>query len=468
MDSGRPLDATASARLVLALVALLVAQTAVAPVAAASPSGESEPRSCVETTPEGPGGVPVTVERGPVENSVTLSVSRVKARTVLDSLWGITLPSGTELHSTSGFEADSDHDRLYRPVENARNYSLTYTYEENGTLNGTSLNGVVRPFEGEEEWAVAPLPQDYNGLVSYRTSEEAVIGQQTVFFGDYTMTTVANGCHRIRLVVPDSVDLNRNTTAVLDSLQYTDRHLGGQRYDEVTIFVSPEDFSSGYEGVALGADIVMSGTGEAIGENDDRTHLWIHEYTHTRQSFFPTGELAWWTEASANYLSIRMGLRSGYLSSSQYNEVLTDYGEEDTGDAVLANESTWHNWSTYKRGVLALAQLDATLREDTNGSVTVAAVFNATEHTQPETYGEFMVLLENQTGNRYDEWSDDYIRGTATGELKMKTDSPSLLNRAIVPIVKFIAVLLAGLSVFFSGVYVGRQTDGEDTGGGDQ
>lgn len=152
-----------------------------------------------------------------------------------------------------------------------------------------------------------------------------------------------------------------------------------------------------------------------------------------------------------------MGLRSGYLSPERYNEVLSNFGENETGDAVLAKESTWHNSSTYKRGVLALSQLDATLREDTNGSVTVASVFNATEHTQPQTHDAFMALFENRSGDRYEEWSDDYIRGTTMGDLKMRADTDPNYWYGIV----------ATLLVLLVGVYFNRQDSGDDTEGGD-
>lgn len=415
-------------RVVVVLAVLLVAQSAVSPVVATGTPYEDTLGACVETRPAGAGGVPVTVERGPVENSVTLSITPVAARTVQDSLWGIVLPDGTSLYSKTGFKPNTNKSRLFQPVENAPNYSLTYTYEEDGTFNGTSLNGVTRPFEATDEWAIAPLPRHYNGLISYQTPEEAVIGQQTVYFGDYTMTTVSNGCHRIQLVVPRAVHLNRNQTAILDSLLYTDRHLGGQRYDEVTIFVSPERLDS-YEGVARESDIVISGP--RVAEYGSRTHIWLHEYVHTRQTYSPESDFAWWTEASANYLSIRMGLRSGYLQPRQYNEILSEYGENETDDAVLANASTWQNFSTYKRGVLALARLDATLRTDTNRSVTVVTVFNATEAKQPRNLTEFTAVLENESGNGYENWTANYITGTKTDELPMKADTPSLSARVI-------------------------------------
>jgi predicted metalloprotease with PDZ domain len=253
------------------------------------------------------------------------------------------------------------------------------------------------------------------------------------------------------MVVPKSTDLNRNTSAILDSLRYTDRHLGGQRYDEVTIFVTAERFEA-YTGVARSSDIVISAPRES--EFDGRSHIWLHEYVHTRQSYSPEGDFAWWTEASANYLSIRMGLRSGYLSPEQYNTVLSSYGENETGHTVLANTSTWHNWSTYKRGVLALSRLDATLRNDTNGSETIASVFNATERTQPQSHSKFMMLLENQTGNQYDEWSDGYIRGTTTGELKMKVDtSPDYIY----------GIIGAGL-VLLIGVYFAYESKDSEEG----
>ena len=440
-------------RYVLLVLGLLVAQTVLAPAVAAAPD-EHNPRECVEAKPAAPSGVPVTVERGPVENSVTLSVDPEDAQSAFHSGWGINLPPGTELYSKAGFGTPAGYERLYRPLSNKENYTLTYTYEENET--GESSGNSMEKYEGEDEWAIAPLPRSYNGEgVTYHTSSEAVVGQWLVYFGDYTMTTVANDCHRIRLVVPDSADLDRNRTAILDSLQYTDRHLGGQRYDEVTIFVTPERFEA-YGGVARRSDAVVSPS-RGLPEDDARNHIWIHEYIHTRQTYNPTGDFDWWTEASTNYLSIRMGLRSGYLTPERYNEVLSDYGENETGDAVLANESTWHNYSTYKRGVLALARLDAKIRADTNGSVTVVAVFNATERHQPATHANFTALLENQTGNKYDEWSANYIRGTTTGELKMQADTEP----------NYVYGIALTLFLLLVGVYFERK-DNETEGGDNQ
>ncbi len=440
MPSNRDRLIGASPRSILFILVLLVAQTAFGPAVTATPD-EHDPSECVETLSSEPGGVPVTVERGPVENSVTLSVDTTENQSVLDSLW-IELPPGATLKSKTGFERHSSDFLIYETVEDAQRYSLTYTFEENGTTNANVVDSKLRPFEGENEWAVAPLPVDYHGISAFHAPSNAAIGQRTVYFGDYSETTATNGCHRIRLVVSEAVDLNRNRSAILDSLQYTDRHLGGQRYDEVTIFVSPENFSAGYAGVARSADIVVSGTGKTLGESDGRWHIWLHEYIHTRQSYHPTGDFEWWTEASANYLSIRMGYRSGYLSAGRYNRILSHYGENKTGDAVLANKSTWRHLTPYNRGVLALARLDTALRGDTNGSVTVAAVFNATERDQPETHSEFMALLEKRSGNQYNEWSDDYIRGTTAGELKMKAET---LPDYTVGIVVAVLLLLVGL-----------------------
>lgn len=450
---------------VLLVLGLLVAQTSLAPAVAAAPH-ERQSRECVETAPEELGGVPVTVTRGPVENSVTLSVDSGDAQSAVFSRWGIELPPGTEVYSKSGLGTPAGHDRLYRPLSSAENYTLTYTYEENVTPE-SALDKDVEKYEGEERWGVAPLPRSYNGeAVSYRTASEAVIGQWTVYFGDYTMTTVSNGCHRIRLVVPDSVDMNQNPTTILASLQYTDRHLGGQRYREVTIFVTPEDFVSSYEGFARRSDIVVSGSGPYF-ESDARSHIWIHEYIHTRQRYQPGGDFEWWTEASANYLSIRMGLHSGYLSPERYNEVLEDYGENDTGEAVLANQSTWHNFSTYKRGVLALSQLDSQLREDTNESMTVVTAFNATTAHRPHTHGEFIALLENRTGNSYNEWTADYVQGTTAGELRMQADTPSTLDVAVTTLSENILAIVLGLVAILLIVYDIRRQNGDKDGKGD-
>lgn len=419
MPGKRHLSGPLTRSILLAFV--LVAQTALAPAVAAAPD-DQQPRECVESGPTQSDGVSVTVERGPVENSVKLSVDPMENQSVLDSLW-FELPPGTSLDTTTGFERHSPERRIYTTVENARAYSLTYTFAENSTTNGTAASAELRPYEGEDDWAVAPLPQDYHGIAGFQSPSEAAIGQQTVYFGNYSATTVENGCHRIQMVVPEAVDLHRNRTAILDSLKYADSHLGGQRYDDVTIFVSPENFSVALGGVARNADIVMAAGGQ-LAETDTRSALWLHEYIHTRQSYWPEGDMEWWTEASATYLSLRMGLQSGYLSPVRYNALLANIGETDTGDAVLVDNTTWHNYSTYDRGVLALSRLDAELRSDTNGTVTVVSVFNMTEYHRPQTHNEFMTVLEDRTGNRYDEWSKNYIRGTTKGELKMQADTP--------------------------------------------
>lgn len=433
----------------LLVVALLVAQTAVAPaVAATSPPADERRGECVETRPTEPGGVPVTVERGPVENSVTLSVDADANQSVLNLLW-IELPPGTTLDTTTGFERDSPDRLVYETVEDAHQYSLTYTFEENSTTDGTTTNSTLRPFEGDDEWAVAPLPMDYYGISTFRAPSEAAIGQQTIYFGNYSETTATNGCHHIRLIVPEQADLDRNRTAILNSLKYTDRHLGGQRYGEVTIFVSPENFSAPLGGVARNSDIVIAAGGQLF-DTDARSALWLHEYVHTRQSYYPEGDLEWWTEASATYLSLRMGVRSGYLSPVRYNALLRDRGGEETADVVLANNSTWQDFSTYDRGVLALSRLDARLREDTNGSVTVASVFNATNNRdrQPSSLAEFSGLLENQSGSAHAEWSENYITGTADGDVKMRKHTPmALLHRYAAGI---LAVLVVGVVVLYA------------------
>ncbi|WP_224449589.1 thrombospondin type 3 repeat-containing protein [Haloprofundus salilacus] len=218
------------------------------------------------------------------------------------------------------------------------------------------------------------------------------------FLGPVEVSNRTVDGERISLVVPDAASMASEPSAVLASVASAAERLPESDRDEAHLFAIP----SGYVQTTAGGLSFDGGATAWVRDDasvDAPSNVWVHEYVHVRQSYKATAEMRWFREASAEYYASYLPLQSGDLAFERFQAtVRTDAYD----DAVLSTPSNWSSpLVPYRKGARALAALDASIHDATDGERTLTAVFervNAHEGTVDyETFRAIVVDVSDES-----------------------------------------------------------------------
>lgn len=292
---------------------------------------------------------------------------------------------------------------------------------DESTPTATVTYAVGSAGEEGDGWLFSRAP-DHSAVVGF-SSPDGVVSREGLMLGSFDTYARTADCQTVRVLVPTDLRTAVPPTEALDAVADAAGLETGHAPDRVTLFVlgANSDIASRYFGQGDSAI-------EADTELASVEHPWVHEYVHTSQRFAEDDdalvmgpEMEWFPEATAEYYAARIAFEQGYITASEYNDELAK--PSATSDAVLAEPDTWGRLTEYNKGARTMAALDRDIREETNGTRSLADVFrrvNAERGTV--TYAEFVSIVESVSGTSYAEWCEGYVRTDAVAPAATLTE----------------------------------------------
>ena len=275
--------------------------------------------------------------------------------------------------------------------------NVTVKYD---TASGVTEEFVTRPVDPEltgAGWAFvdrSALPPALTNASGDPDAGVVPVGEMALV-GSVEAVTRPVGNATITVVVPSGVDVDPGRKSQFISEFISPYALGPDGAD-VTLVAVPDGLP--HRGAMYG-----NGTGyvtESAFWDGTVGSVWMHEFVHGRQSFSLSGEMEWFREASAEYLSYRM-LQEQYGNVTN-DDLLERLAAEPTyPESVLASESTWAGGNVpYTRGVRLLYRIDAAIRAETDGERTLVDVFRQiNERDERLTLAAFARTVGAYTGD---------------------------------------------------------------------
>ncbi|WP_435195461.1 hypothetical protein [Natronomonas sp. EA1] len=285
------------------------------------------------------------------------------------------------------------------------------------------------------------------------TEDPAAVGEKFLLYGDHEIySRTANG-QTFHLVAPAGTGLD--APAVLDTYASVSARLAvGDRDTAVRVFALPPPARGGGEAF-IRSDEAWVNAGSPM---DSANNVWIHEYVHTRQEFRLTGEMAWFTEASAEYYAARLAYEEGHISQAEYEAYVSRPGFEG---AALGDRDTWASQRVpYVAGVRTLAELDERIRDSSGGERSLDDVFRMmNEHEGEVSYEEFTTFVARAAGEDHSAWLDERVQAGDGSNTPFPFDGPVdsparalsdaiYAGRGVLPGVLALAGLAAGPLLF--------------------
>lgn len=382
---------------VLFLVVLLILPGLGATVVEGSAANDSK---CISESDHqvGSPSLPATVSQ-PNNTTDTIRISYEAQRTSLG--FKVRIPPESELVQKVGFEKRNAREGYYYT-------GVDRPFIEYRPREGSNVWRMMR----EEQWTFSPMPEHYGANVIFNPSPSGVVGDQYVYLGNYSSYSESVGCHTITVIVSDASQDEISGREILDTLVYAAQNVAvSHRYDEVRIFALPTRPDLSVHGTAYENEAWIWSQGGSVNDS----HIAVHEYIHTRQAFDSSGiaGMLWFTEGSAEYLSLRIIHERGILSASRYNEILREGSELN---ATLTNRSTWPNRGVkYTRGGAFVAILDSKLRGATGGEYTVVDLIRTINTKTTESRiidvrrGKFLDEIQNNSNKSVAKWANESL-----------------------------------------------------------
>ena len=410
------------------LLLLLVCSSLVAPVSATaggelSPVDGASPGSLAQSPPTVTEAVRVARTNGSVTLTYTYDLpSNVRALHV--QFPRRDFGGATRVVSTTGFERSGTRFAWDERTETPTiRLEISPASEQFGPRT-TAVSG--------DNWTFTKIPRpavswSYTGAEPTVERTATLVGDgvatdQMAYFGAAETVTRRAGGTTVRLVVPRAATLEVGREAALETLtDAANAFDSGVESRPATAFVLP---ASGIEtsvgGQAFGRSFWVRDDAAV-----DANNPWVHEFVHTRQQFRTTREFRWFTEASATYYAAVLTL---HQRPSLYGEATRRIRSVDTPTATLSRPGSWQSAKVpYQQGARLLAALDARIRDETNGSKTLAAVFRRlNERAESAESGhlsnaDFLRAVEAVAGRDLSGWLRPYLHER---RLAPVTDSP--------------------------------------------
>jgi len=269
--------------------------------------------------------------------------------------FAIKLQTGATLVNQTGFEGSTFGSGEYWNPD-AEKHELVYQMESTQT-GDHQVN-----YPSDDNWMFAATPQHYGARVDLTAEPEGYIGGNTLYLGEYSTEHAKAGCQEFVAIIPETVRFG-GVSNRLEELTTAARSLPvGHQYRTVRIFVSPEQpgdtlgFVSEWENEIVVVDRTVQ---------IPTSTLWIHEYVHTVQDFRAQPDMWWFSEASAEYLSFRIAVESGYISPIEHDYLLGRGAQNFNQSMITSPQGN----VAYQRGAVVLSQLELELFDTYNQSV---------------------------------------------------------------------------------------------------
>jgi len=308
------------------------------------------------------------------------------------------------------------------------NTTVTVTYNRDGREIEEFVVADVDPelTDSADGWAFvdrSTLPAALERRIDGRTDSIVPVGDR-VLIGNVSSSTRQVDTTTVTVVAPAGGDVDPARKAHFVS-EFLSPYALDPEPRKVTVVAAPDALP--HRGLTY-PDGTCYVTVDAFWDGDVGS-VWLHEVVHTRQSFEPSREMAWFREASAEYLSYRaMQEQYGEVTRSDVRARLDAYS--DYPDARLSTPATWDGDPVdYTRGVRLLHAIDATVRSGSGGEHTLFDVFHAmNEHDGTVSLRDFRRIVERYSGTD-DAWIEHAVTETGPIERYHEVDPQPVRRR---------------------------------------
>lgn len=386
------------------------------PVAAQAGTTPVNITQTMELTPETPGAVRVTT---------TVDTPRELDEFILG------VPESARLIDVDGFSRTTpddptekeryDEEVMVAWDQNTDAPSVTYEIDANKT-NATLGS---EPTEGYEtvdtgDWALVRTPstphtwygsKGIETSVNHQVAGPGVSTDEFTFLGDHEIRTRTVHGQHFRLVIPDAADLVESPTTILDNVAYASEQLQvGERDEEVVMIAAPtsEEFQWSHNGWASGSTFWVRDDSHIKSSNN----VWIHEYVHTRQDFNATQDSNWFVEGSAEYYAALYTLQQEQSKFEWFENSLSRQAQKY--DDVRLTETKAGARTQYEKGGLVAARTDQQIRLATNGTASLADIFERMNADTTSVSNEDFIEYVGMYGT--DELASDVRAATTTSQ----------------------------------------------------
>lgn len=287
-----------------------------------------------------------------------------------------------------------------------------------GTIDGLrrvdvpSMSGFIQRSDRPEDGYVDPVYKnpvrfDLNTTVHvdgggrYRSGE--------VIVGSYTTYTEVADNKQFTLFVPDRVEMSASPNKVIEALAAVDRTIQGDPHRDASLFVKE------------GSGIIEAGgakSSTAFVLSKSSLSIYIHEFVHVNEEGLFDKDMAWFTEASAEYYEqyFSVGddkLRLDRMKILERTDPDAQWPRSDYhNDSILAEPNTWESKTNYEKGARLLFALDAKLRGETDGEATIHDIMyriNQRDGYGAVGYTDFRNIVVELTDEETASWLDPYV-----------------------------------------------------------
>ncbi|MFB6269920.1 MAG: PGF-CTERM sorting domain-containing protein [Halobacterium sp.] len=309
--------------------------------------------------------------------------------------------------------------------------SLSFTLPANKSASGARSPSVAQDgkysFVDTGPWAMVTVPGlrtewSWRNADSVSLTEtvgvagEGSTGGEIAFLGPVKTYRRQASDQNFTLAVPEAASLKASPGQILDALAAAaGRFHVGERNSEVWFAAAPTGADWGVRGVEYGGSDAWVLADSPL---EEASNVWFHEYVHTRQSFTTATSGRWTTEASAEYYSALLALRTGYIGFQRF-ETFLSYGERDPWrNAVLADPDTWSGGANYVKGGLVWGAIDRQIRLATNSTYTMADVlYRLNQRDKAITNGDVLTAVADVSSTSVREYALKYTETSSVPEM---------------------------------------------------
>ena len=378
----------------VSLLTVPIAAGATSP-AAATPVGDDTPTATTAGVDDTPPPTPLSTH---TELRLTTTLDRTPDRvgeitaTVTAEIPSqfreltLQLPADARVVSTSGFTRTTADSVEWDSNSNPATVTYRIDADVRSAADQPGAEGTYR-FADTANWSLVRIPSvgDISGRIVGNDPEivreteidgPGVAGDQIAYLGPYDRRTQTAHGQTFHLVVPETADLESETSEIFESVTAaSDRLRIGDRDDEVLMIAAPTgDVEWAVRGIQTGDSDFWVRADEPV---DTPANNWVHEYVHTRQEYTAAADARWITEATATYYAALLTLEADRVEFDRFQRFLAQGEDEPQASAVMTDPNTWENFANYRKGALVAGDLDRRIRLATDGEASLDTLMRA-------------------------------------------------------------------------------------------
>ena len=385
----------------VSLLTVPIAAGATSP-AAATPVGDDTPTATTAGVDDTPPPTPLSTH---TELRLTTTLDRTPDRvgkitaTVTAEIPSqfreltLQLPADARVVSTSGFTRTAADSVEWDSNSNPATVTYRIDADVRSAADQPGAEGTYR-FADTANWSLVRIPSvgDISGRIVGNDPEivreteidgPGVAGDQIAYLGPYDRRTRTAHGQTFHLVVPETADLESETSEIFESVTAaSDRLRIGDRDDEVLMIAAPTgDVEWAVRGIQTGDSDFWVRADEPV---DTPANNWVHEYVHTRQEYTAAADARWITEATATYYAALLTLEADRVEFDRFQRFLAQGEDEPQASAVMTDPDSWENFANYRKGALVAGDLDRRIRLATDGEASLDTLMRAINNHEGE------------------------------------------------------------------------------------